>query len=200
MALNFLTSIDQNITVVVTCDPDVKASEEQKAKYLSSANLSDLESVSDTATRFTLKALSPADREDAEQRAGAYTRSELGRLLWIEAPSDRAERARWHHELSDDEREAMADYQSYLNRVYLEMVRASLTHINNEPATLDNVQNIRPDDNRAITISELVVHIQRISLLGTEGKQLLPLRFGLAIAGAGRGIARSVKLILSSEL
>ena len=170
MALNFLTSTDQSITVVVSCDPDVKASDEQTAKYLQSANMSDLEHVAETATRFTIKALSPADREDAEQRAGAYTRSELGRLLWIEAPSDKAERARWHHELTDDEREAMSNYQSYINRVYYEMIRASLTHINNEPATLDDIQKIRPDEARSSTISELVVHIQRISLLGIEGK------------------------------
>jgi hypothetical protein len=170
MALNFLTSTDQSITVVVSCDSDVKASDEQKANYLQSANMSDLEHVADTATRFTLKALSPSQREDAEQRAGAYTRSELGRLLWVEAPTDRAERARWHHNLSDDERHAMSDYQAYLNRVYYEMIRASLTHINDKPATLDDIQNIRPDDNRSNTISELIVHIQRISILGTEGK------------------------------
>lgn len=170
MALNFLTSTDQSITVVVSCDSDVKASDEQKANYLQSANMSDLEHVADTATRFTLKALSPSQREDAEQRAGAYTRSELGRLLWVEAPTDRTERARWHHNLSDDERHAMSDYQAYLNRVYYEMIRASLTHINDEPATLDDIQNIRPDDNRSNTISELIVHIQRISILGTEGK------------------------------
>jgi hypothetical protein len=170
MALNFLTSTDQSITVVVSCDSDVKASDEQKAAYLQSANMSDLEHVADTATRFTLKALSPSQREDAEQRAGAYTRSELGRLLWVEAPTDRTERARWHHNLSDDERHAMSDYQAYLNRVYYEMIRASLTHINDKPATLDDIQNIRPDDNRSNTISELIVHIQRISILGTEGK------------------------------
>lgn len=170
MALNFLTSTDQFITVVATCDTDVTASAEQVSKYLQSANMGDLEHVADTATRFKLRALSPSDREDAEQKAGAYTRSELGRLLWVEAPEDKHDRARWHHELTDDEKRAMSDYQAYLNRVYIEMVRASLTHINDEPATLEMVQNIRPDDTRAQTISELVMHIQRISLLGIEGK------------------------------
>ena len=43
--------------------------------------------------RFTLKALSPAEREQAEIRAGAMTRSELGRLLWSEAPDDPREKA-----------------------------------------------------------------------------------------------------------
>ena len=70
----------------------------------------------------SLKALSPAEREEAEVKAGAYTRSELGRLLWVEAPSETKERARWHHALTDDERQAMSDYQAYLSRVYIEMV------------------------------------------------------------------------------
>ena len=64
----------------------------------------------------------------------------------------------------------MADYQGYISRVYIEMVRASLTHIDCEPASIDQVQLIRPDDVRSSTISELVIHIQRISLLGDEGK------------------------------
>ena len=91
-------------------------------------------------------------------------------MLWVEAPSEKVERAKWHHALSVDEREAMADYQAYISRVYIEMVRASLTHIDGEPASIDQVQLIRPDDVRSSTISELVIHIQRISLLGDEGK------------------------------
>ena len=170
MALSFVSNSDYTIDVVVTVDPSVQASAEERASYLSSGDTDDLQSVDAEATRFTLKALSPSEREDAEQRAGAYTRSELGRLLWVEAPADMHERARWHHELSDDERSAMADYQAYLNRVYVEMVSASLTHIDGEPATLEQVQMIRPDDQRAATISELVMHIQRISLLGDRGK------------------------------
>lgn len=169
MALRFLTNSDHAITVVVTCDDEVQASAEQKALYLSDGDMKHL-TVGDKATRFTLKALSPSDREDAEIRAGAYTRSELGRLLWVEAPSETNERARWHHALSDDERQAMSDYQAYISRVYLEMVRASLTHIDDEPSSVDQVQMIRPDDARTATISELVVHIQRISLLGDQGK------------------------------
>ena len=170
MALRFASSSDYTLNVVVTVDDAVQASAEERANYLSSGDLSDLATVDDNATRFTIKALSPSEREDAEQRAGAYTRSELGRLLWVEAPTDLHERARWHHELSDDERSAMADYQAYLNRVYIEMVSASLTHIDGEPATVEQVQMIRPDDQRAATISELVMHVQRISLLGDQGK------------------------------
>tara|TARA_R100001480_G_scaffold23982_2_gene34214 strand:+ start:40 stop:549 length:510 start_codon:yes stop_codon:yes gene_type:complete len=169
MALRFLTNAHHTIDVVVTCDDAVTCTEEQRALYLSDANQEHL-TVGNQATIFTLKALSPSDREDAEQRAGAFSRSELGRLLWVEAPSEKLERAKWHHALSVDEREAMADYQAYISRVYIEMVRASLTHIDGEPASIDQVQLIRPDDARSSTISELVIHIQRISLLGDEGK------------------------------
>ena len=169
MALRFLTNAHHTIDVVVTCDDAVICTEEQRALYLSDANREHL-NVGDQATVFTLKALSPSDREDAEQRAGAFSRSELGRLLWVEAPTEKLERAKWHHALSLDEREAMADYQAYISRVYIEMVRASLTHIDGEPASIDQVQLIRPDDVRSSTISELVIHIQRISLLGDEGK------------------------------
>tara|TARA_Y100001973_G_C5119014_1_gene291706 strand:- start:41 stop:553 length:513 start_codon:yes stop_codon:yes gene_type:complete len=170
MALSFLTSSEQTIKVVVTCDTSIKATEEERTAYLSSGDLDDLGFVGDDATKFTLKALSPSEREEAEVKAGAYTRSELGRLLWVEAPSEIQERARWHHALTDDERQAMSDYQAYLSRVYLEMVSASLTLINGEAANVETVNNIRPDSNRVQTISELVMHIQRISLLGIEGK------------------------------
>lgn len=169
MALRFLTNADHSIDVVVTCDDAVTCTEEQRGLYLSDANQDHLV-VGNQATIFTLKALSPSDREDAEQRAGAYSRSELGRLLWVEAPIEKLERAKWHHALTLDEREAMANYQAYISRVYIEMVRSSLTHIDGEPASIDQVQLIRPDDNRSTTISELVIHIQRISLLGDEGK------------------------------
>ena len=64
----------------------------------------------------------------------------------------------------------MADYQAYLSRVYTEMVRSSLTHIGGEPASVDQINLIRPDGHRLIVMAELVAHIQRISLLGTEGK------------------------------
>mgnify|MGYP003137584054 FL=1 len=170
MALSFLTSSEQTLEVVVTCDSSIKATEEERTAYLSSGDLDDLGFVGDDATKFTLKALSPSEREEAEVKAGAYTRSELGRLLWVEAPSETQERARWHHALTDDERQAMSDYQAYLSRVYLEMVSASLTMINGEAANVETVNNIRPDSNRVQTISELVMHIQRISLLGIEGK------------------------------
>ena len=106
MALSFLTSSDQTIEVVITCDSEISATEEERSAYLESADLSALGDVGN-ATTFTLKALSPSEREEAEARAGALTRSELGRLLWSEAPSDLKERAPWHHDLSDAEREAM---------------------------------------------------------------------------------------------
>jgi len=170
MALNFLTSSKQTIDVVVTCDSEVSSTTEQRSAYLSSGDLGDLGEVGANATRFTIKALSPSEREEAEVKAGAYSRSELGRMLWLEAPNDPKEKARWHHNLEDSERVSMADYQAYLSRVYLEMIRASLTHINGEEASVEQVDMIRPDSDRLTVISELVLHIQRISLLGVEGK------------------------------
>lgn len=170
MALNFLTSSKQTIDVVVTCDSEVSSTTEQRSAYLSSGDLGDLGEVGENATRFTIKALSPSEREEAEVKAGAYSRSELGRMLWLEAPNDPKEKARWHHNLEDSERVSMADYQAYLSRVYLEMIRASLTHINGEEASVEQVDMIRPDSDRLTVISELVLHIQRISLLGVEGK------------------------------
>lgn len=169
MALSFLTSSEQTQEVVVTCDPEVTASAEQRSAYLETGDLSALGEVGQ-ATRFTLKALSPSEREDAEARAGALTRSELGRLLWTEAPTAERERAEWHHALTDDERSAMADYQAYLNRVYKEMISSSLTLIDGEEADAEQLELIRPEAHRIQTVSELVMHIQRISLLGVEGK------------------------------
>jgi len=170
MALHFLTSSTEFIDVVVTCDSSVEATEDQRNAYLNSGSLDDLGKVQEDATMFTLKALSPSEREEAEVRAGAYTRSELGRMLWVESPSDPKARAVWHHNLTDEEREAMADYNAYLQRVYMEMIVGSLTKINGEEASIMQIMNIRPESNRVQAISELVMHIQRISLLGIEGK------------------------------
>ena len=64
----------------------------------------------------------------------------------------------------------MSDYQAYLNRVYKEMINASLTHIDGAGASADQLELIRPEAHRIQTVSELVQHIQRISLLGLEGK------------------------------
>ena len=169
MALSFLTSSEQTIEVVVTCDPAVECSPDQRSAYLETGDITHL-TINEGATAFTLKALSPPEREQAEIRAGAMTRSELGRLLWSQSPDDVEDKARWHHKLSDAEREAMSQYQQYLSRVYDEMIRASLVSIDNEPANLDQLQMIRPESHRVQTISELVLHIQRISLIGDQGK------------------------------
>ena len=64
----------------------------------------------------------------------------------------------------------MSEYQQYLSNVYNEMIRASLVSIDDVDATLEQLQMIRPESHRIQTISELVLHIQRISLLGDEGK------------------------------
>ena len=168
MALSFMPDADMTLEVVVTCDPSVIASPDQAKAYMLTGDLGELESY-EGATIFTLKALSPAERESAEVKAGAYVRSELGRLLWTEAPDDQREKARWHHNLTEDEREALAMYQSYLNKVFVEMVEAALTLIDGEPAK-GKLELIKPEAHRLAVITELVQHIQRMSLLGQRGK------------------------------
>ena len=168
MALSFLPDADLTLDVVVTCDPAVVATDEQAQAYLLSGDVNDLGG-HEGATIFTLKALSPSDREAAEVKAGAYTRSELGRMLWVEAPEEPKAKARWHHELAEDEREALALYQSYLNKVFVEMVEAALTLIDGEPAK-GKLNLIKPEAHRLAVITELVQHIQRMSLLGDRGK------------------------------
>jgi len=170
MPIRFVTSTEIEVDVVITCDEAVEATSDQRNAYLNTGDLNDLGKVGDQATRFTIRALSPKSREQAEVRAGAYTRSELGRLLWIEAPTDLKEKARWHHELKADEREALSEYNAYLSRVYIEMIRESLIKIDGESANVEQLDLIRPDSVRAETIGELVLHIQRLSLLDNSGK------------------------------
>jgi len=168
MAISFLSSSLSNVDVFLSFDSSVEINDEQRTKYLTSGVFEG--SAKQDATKFTLKALSPSEREEAEMQAGSFTRSELGRLLWIESPSEDKEKAQWHHALSEEEKRALSSYQAYLNRVYLEMIRASLVAIDGEDATLDNIQAIRPEVHRVQAITELVLHIQRISLVGDEGK------------------------------
>jgi len=168
MPISFLSSSLSNVDVFLSFDPSVEINDEQRTKYLTSGVFEG--SAKQDATKFTLKALSPSEREEAEMQAGSFTRSELGRLLWIESPSEDKEKAQWHHALSEEEKRALSSYQAYLNRVYLEMIRASLVAIDGEDATLDNIQAIRPEVHRVQAITELVLHIQRISLVGDEGK------------------------------
>ncbi len=65
----------------------------------------------------------------------------------------------------------MSEYNAYLNRVYQEMVKASLIEIeglDGDPWIL--IQSIKPDSIRIQTISELITHITSLSLLGDLGK------------------------------
>jgi hypothetical protein len=159
MGFIFSTSTDQTVEVVSTVDPSVVASEEAKVEYLS------------TRDESTLRALSPQAREDAEVEAGAYSRSELGRILWTEQPDDPKERARWQHDLPEDERRALGEYNRYLSRVYREMLRAGLVSIEGHDGDpLELVDSIRPDHHRQVLMGELVAHIQALSLLPPAGK------------------------------
>ena len=168
MAISFLTSTNIEVDVYLTFDPSVELTEEQRSTYLSKGIFEG--EVKEDATKFTIKALSPSDREEAEVRAGSYTRSELGRMLWLESPSDEKDKARWHHNLSEDEKAAFASYQAYLSQVYIEMIRSALVKVDGEDASLDTIQSIRPEVHRVQAITELVLHIQRLSLIGDSGK------------------------------
>ena len=168
MALNFSLSADIHHDVVVTCDPAVICDDDQRSKYLETGHISHLKA--DGATVFTIHALSPSQRENAEIKAGAYTRSELGRMLWTESPDETKERARWHHNLNDDERSALAEYQAYISRCYVEMISEALISIDGEDATIEQIQKIKPESHRLQTITELVQHVQRLSLVSDSGK------------------------------
>tara|TARA_R100001015_G_C4601578_1_gene156524 strand:+ start:40 stop:546 length:507 start_codon:yes stop_codon:yes gene_type:complete len=168
MAISFLVSSDSTMDIYLSFDPSIELDEDQRKEYLNDGVFNGV--ASEEATIFKIKALSPSEREEAEVRAGSFTRSELGRMLWIESPSDDKRKAQWHHKLTDEEKHALSSYQSYLNKVYLEMIRASLISIDGEEATLENIQAIRPESHRIQAITELVLHIQRISLVGNEGK------------------------------
>jgi hypothetical protein len=50
------------------------------------------------------------------------------------------------------------------------MIKSALTLIDGEEADAEQLQLIRPEAHRIQTVSELVLHVQRISLLGIEGK------------------------------
>ena len=81
MPLNFSTTTLTPFKIIVSCDSSVKMNEEQKTKYFNEGTLEGVQ-IDNDATWFTLKPLSISDREQAEIRAGAFTRSELGKLLW----------------------------------------------------------------------------------------------------------------------
>lgn len=172
MALNFALSSDTKIQVVITADESVQSDDETRRVYLDTGDASLLH-ISEGATWFTLKALSPAERLQAEINAGAHTRSELGRHLAEQRSEFTGEsRARWHHALTDDERTAVADYDAYIESCYLETVRAGLVCIEGHDGdAFEVLQSIKPEGVRQLAIVELACHIQRLSLLGADQKK-----------------------------
>lgn len=165
----FATDAAQEVEIVSTVDPAVQGNDEDKASYLRTRDEGLLQT--EGATRFVVRALTPSQREAAEVAAGVYRRSELGRQLWLAQPDDPDGRARWQHQLPDDEREALGSYEGYLARVYREMLRAGLVRIvGHDGDPLELVDLIRPDHHRQLLCSELVAHIQALSTLPPEGK------------------------------
>lgn len=171
MALNFCITSDIKKTVYITSDESIKADQEAAQSYLSEGDESGLEIGAD-ATQFVIKPLSLEDRERAEVKAGAHTRSELGRLLHDQKPSDDEEYARWHHKLEEDERAALGRYSAYLNKCYYEIVKAGLVEIVGiEGDPYKALMNISPEPAKIGAIMELVCHIQRLSLLSSDEKK-----------------------------
>lgn len=172
MALNFALSSDTQIQVVITADESVNADDDTRRTYLDTGDASLLH-ITEGATWFTLKALSPAERLQAEINAGAHTRSELGRHLAEQRGEHTGEaRARWHHALNDDEREAVASYDQYIEACYVETVKAGLVSIDGHDGDpFEVLQSIRPEGVRQLAIVELACHVQRISLLGPDEKK-----------------------------
>jgi len=171
MALNFSTSTKIEFEVIVSCDDAIDMTSEEMNQYLLNGGTFKSKEGSEP-TIFIIKALSPSEREEAEIKAGAYKRSELGRVLYAEEPkSDAKERGLWFDALSDKEKQSLFEYNQYINRVYAEMVKASVVSIKGvEGNPWELINSIKPESHRIRTISDLVLHIQRISLLGDQGK------------------------------
>lgn len=170
MALFFSTTTDIQYEVAITCDPALDMNEDEKASYLRTGEGLKIKQ-DQVPTYFVIKPLSPKDRENAELKAGAYTRSELGRILWSEEPNDYKEKAYWRENLNDMEKKALANYERYISNVYEQMIKASVIAIKGVDGDVwENIEKIRPDQYRVRTISELVLHTQRISLVSQEGK------------------------------
>jgi hypothetical protein len=169
--LKFSTTTTIEIKIAVSCDPALDMTPAEISAYLQ-GDFDSLKIKQDQApTYFFIKPLSPADREEIEIKAGAYTRSELGRMIYLDQPDDQKERAYWHDALSDQEKNAFAQYQSYLNRVYAETAKKALVKIEGfDGSAWDAIQSIKPDAHRILTIAEIVAHTQRLSLLGDSGK------------------------------
>ena len=169
--LKFSTSTNTEFKIVITCDDALDMTPAEKSLYLQ-GDFEQLKVKQDAQpTFFLIKPLSPADREEIEVKAGAYTRSELGRMLYLDQPDDAKKRAYWHDALSDQEKTALAQYQAYLNRVYVETAKKAIVKIEGYDGNFwDAIQSIKPDIHRLQTIAEIVTHTQRLSLLGDEGK------------------------------
>ena len=130
--LKFSTTTTIEIKIAVSCDPALDMTSAEITAYLQ-GDFDSLKIKQDQApTYFFIKPLSPSDREEIEIKAGAYTRSELGRMLFVEQPDDQKKRAYWQDSLSDQEKNAFAQYQAYLNRVYAETAKKALVKVVNE--------------------------------------------------------------------
>tara|TARA_Y100000310_G_C20666965_1_gene808094 strand:- start:72 stop:590 length:519 start_codon:yes stop_codon:yes gene_type:complete len=171
MMFKFANSSNYELDIVCVSDPALEdVDQKTKDKYLETTDLT-LFAKNKGMTIFRIRALSHSDREQAEIRAGAFQRTELGRILNWQQPSDELDKAKWFDKLPDDEKEAYHLYNQYLQRVCEEMVKQSLVSIDGVEAGLDQINLIRPDSLRSQVFSELILHIRRISLLDLDQKK-----------------------------
>lgn len=171
MAFTFATSANYELDVVCISDPALEdVDQEIKDKYLETTDMSLFADINGL-TVFRIRALSHQDREEAEIRAGAYQRTELGRVLNWQAPSDEVEQAKWFDNLTAHEQESFHKYIKYLKNVNEEIIQQSLVSIDGQRASLNEINLIRPDSLRSQVFNELTLHIRRISLLDLEQKK-----------------------------
>ena len=171
MAFTFATSANYELDVVCISDPVLEdVDQETKDKYLETTDMSLFADV-EGLTVFRVRALSHQDREEAEIRAGAYQRTELGRVLNWQAPTDEVEQAKWFDNLTAHEQESFHKYIKYLKNVNEEIIQQSLVSIDGQRASLNEINLIRPDSLRSQVFNELTLHIRRISLLDLEQKK-----------------------------
>ena len=171
MSFSFATSSNYKMKVICTSDPALEHIDQSiKDQYLESSDMNLFPEI-DNLTIFEIKALSHEDREQAEIRAGAYQRTELGRVLNWQAPNEELEQAKWFDNLNPDEQEAFHRYLKYLRRVNEEIVNQSLISIDGKEASLEDINLIRPDNLRSQVFNELTLHIRRISLLDLTQKK-----------------------------
>ena len=171
MAFSFALSTTEEQKIYLSCDPAVSGSDDARSAYITCGDDSDL-SLTEDPTWWVIRALSPDERVQAERRAGAARRSELGRILFIEQLGIDGERPRaeWRDKLRMKEQDALSNYTDYLDRVYIETIRLAAKIEGYDGDVVEILQRIRPEQTRVQAVTELTIRIQALSTLDPEKK------------------------------